>query len=1088
MRDPRRGRRTARCGATVSVFLLFCGVSLVSQATSPPQRIRGAGYRVSFAAPLPDPPQASSAAYLIDIYPLKPAKRKTGDKLQTIKLDAVGNHRSGDPPFIVHAEASSHLPVTLSIPKGPATVSGSVVTLLGPGQVELQATQPGNDVYKAALAEETFQVEANDDYCVPGLIPASSLANSSQPSAGAPSASAIISLLGSPSPFSFKPLGNDEILIYSDHFPLNREDKAKLAAVKASIAKLLAAPIFPEPSANSTPSASTPAYALEVRVPHAVALGDLATAVSTLDSSLFKVYDVGKSKILITSSIVPSCHDITQFLNDIRALAWQPHPVPAVAQVFHLQASDVANVLNAAQPGNNKKTDPAGSAQTPVTAAPQPGTAPSSTSVMQPVGTSPPANSGSPSSAPAPGASNPPQGTAQAGTTPAPPDQPNSGGGNAKPTPSASATAPPLTVSSINPDLLLFTGNTPGNDAAIAEKKRILALLDLPRPDVIINAWSMQESTSDRKVVGEFGKKLQETVSNYNAGLQRAILRGWAYLNGQVQNPKCYFDHDFYNYVTYLYVADPPARPDPGQEQPDQVASDVLNMRLGPRLPQKVRDSHGICSANKYCLGYKTIFRPLEPTLTHLLLALLAAKDPWGQAQKAINFAECADPATSCVASLLAGSSCQDLDNQSEIKHIPIGSKVAAPPLFLECFRQAAHEMLGKGAGLVWRARAAIADFLFNYKMALQYPHEFAPYELGLSAQKLNSVFNPFADAFNRDLAAYQELLRKYIQCQVDGRGEECQKLRKSWVRAGKETLVNNGIVTVRTLSTAPATVSTTTQSFLDATQQPTVQALLSSIESAHPGGAAATAGQAHMTDLLQNISPIQAQVLVGALNAMQSSKVQIGRSLYLSVTPRSLNGASSAEIDVTLKADEAANPTYYSSGPTSGANADVSRVAVHDVSTRVRVDSLKLFDISSFSAELQRSRPRFPLIPPFVELPYIGTLVGVPLRAAKEYHRSTAILSAIVVPTATDLAYGLTFVMDRVVDAAHADECHWPDATKSEREAHPYPCALRKAESLSDLDRGPIFEFHKKMIKCLATGSGSCSCLNFDSVFRDRQ
>ena len=65
----------------------------------------------------------------------------------------------------------------------------------------------------------------------------------------------------------------------------------------------------------------------------------------------------------------------------------------------------------------------------------------------------------------------------------------------------------------------------------------------------------------------------------------------------------------------------------------------------------------------------------------------------------------------------------------------------------------------------------------------------------------------------------------------------------------------------------------------------------------------------------------------------------------------------------------------------------------------------------------VQLSRSRFPLLPPLVEIPYIGTVAGIPIPGAKEYHTGTAVLSAMVVPTAADIAYGIRFLHDRVVD-----------------------------------------------------------------------
>ncbi len=51
----------------------------------------------------------------------------------------------------LNATASSSLPVTYTVLSGPATVSGSTVTLTGGGTVTIRATQPGNHLYAAAV-------------------------------------------------------------------------------------------------------------------------------------------------------------------------------------------------------------------------------------------------------------------------------------------------------------------------------------------------------------------------------------------------------------------------------------------------------------------------------------------------------------------------------------------------------------------------------------------------------------------------------------------------------------------------------------------------------------------------------------------------------------------------------------------------------------------------------------------------------------------------------------------------------------------------------------------------------------------------
>lgn len=206
---------------------------------------------------------------------------------------------------------------------------------------------------------------------------------------------------------------------------------------------------------------------------------------------------------------------------------------------------------------------------------------------------------------------------------------------------------------------------------------------------------------------------------------------------------------------------------------------------------------------------------------------------------------------------------------------------------------------------------------------------------------------------------------------------------------------------------------------------------------------------------------------------------------MSFTATPRSLAAASSAEIAVTLNADESANGPLYTGPGANDPAFNTSRVANHDTTTRVRVDSIKLFEVSSFSAIVERSRSRFPLLPPFVEIPYIGTFAGIPLGTAKEFHSSTAIISAYVIPTAADIAYGLHFVSDLVVDGPKPGSCSFfkgaagPDVKDV--------CVFRKMFSLHDVgEQRPIREFNKNITRCFATDTSSDGCswrVSFDNT-----
>ena len=71
---------------------------------------------------------------------------------QTITFGSLSGKTYGAAPFTVSATASSGLSPTFSIVSGPATISGSTVTLTGAGTVTVEANQAGNATYSAAAA------------------------------------------------------------------------------------------------------------------------------------------------------------------------------------------------------------------------------------------------------------------------------------------------------------------------------------------------------------------------------------------------------------------------------------------------------------------------------------------------------------------------------------------------------------------------------------------------------------------------------------------------------------------------------------------------------------------------------------------------------------------------------------------------------------------------------------------------------------------------------------------------------------------------------------------------------------------------
>src|SRR5213079_2415226 len=84
---------------------------------------------------------------------------------------ALGNKVYGDAPFSVSATATSGLAVSFSIVSGPATISGSTVTITGVGAVVVRASQAGNSFYNAAPdVDRTFNVAKADQTITFGAL------------------------------------------------------------------------------------------------------------------------------------------------------------------------------------------------------------------------------------------------------------------------------------------------------------------------------------------------------------------------------------------------------------------------------------------------------------------------------------------------------------------------------------------------------------------------------------------------------------------------------------------------------------------------------------------------------------------------------------------------------------------------------------------------------------------------------------------------------------------------------------------------------------------------------------------------------
>lgn len=530
-----------------------------------------------------------------------------------------------------------------------------------------------------------------------------------------------------------------------------------------------------------------------------------------------------------------------------------------------------------------------------------------------------------------------------------------------------------LSVQAVGSDTLVFRSTDPKQEESIRELKRWVALLDVPRPELTLNVWSVQLSSKNLQELNREASQVETVVSRYNQRLHDSLERAWKYLT-DARNVPGFYDTYFSDYIGRRM------EPETTTYRPSELD-----------LPA--------CNKDRYCLGFGEAFRPLRPALTHMLGVLAAAAEP----SVADQFVNCLEGVSACQSSertlerrsTLAVTPAKhasrdrrsDSSNDCESRdHDALVSDSDSGPSFT-CFGLQLRESLEPRRKAL--LRVALADFLFQYKFATEHPHDFDVYDYSTSAQSLDSQFDPLLVAFNRDVAVFMKHLQEEI---VPTQG----KLN------GIE-FASTGTVTVRTISGTDSESDTTTQNAFNTTPPPLLQDFVKNLGDAEKNTP---------TLATANLSTHAAEALTAFLNSGKSGTVSIGRALNLKMSPVSLPGASAAELKIHLESkDDGTAQSIASDGSTTADTTD--RVSLQTIDTSVRVDSLRLFDVSSFSAALSHGRKPIPLLPPFVDLPYIGSFVHLKLRPSTVYHRTFAIVSAVVLPTAADMLSGLRFKRD---------------------------------------------------------------------------
>lgn len=619
---------------------------------------------------------------------------------------------------------------------------------------------------------------------------------------------------------------------------------------------------------------------------------------------------------------------------------------------------------------------------------------------------------------------------------------------------------PDVTVAAVGLDSVMLTAALPErathpgehnsgerNLEALRTGQRLLAQMDQPHAQVSLFTWALQISDKEQNDPARRAKSEQDDIrlqaihslaTVFNQRVSEAVNAGWEYLRNQIASGDrlpggdvTYFDPVYAGYLRSEVSFSKAARSE---------VVDIKRSCCGSRPEEQLQTTRG------YGLGFNRLFSDLSPNLMNMLVVVSAAKQPVQTAdclldrleQKIIGAGGCStwNPATPPSEKWTAP--CQALDQKN------YDDDLARSGFQAECTRKMLHESFAADASGIpnrqlGRFRAALADFLFQYKLMVQYPDDFDGYLEPASAAQLDTQLVELVDAFESDLEVLNYSLRDKVALALSSQRKD-------------GSYDYSGIVSVKVIAGQEAAVQSTAQNYFPVNTAKTLADFASAL----------TAAEQNQPMIVSANLP--ADAATGALAALAQltptkQTVSIGRELDMTITPYSLSAASGAEMDVEVTAKE--NGVNVVGATPTGTNTTVddlsSRVSNHYVKSHVRLQSLKLFELSALDSTLAHGKTPWKPVDPYFEIPLIGDLVRKPRRPDLIRQRSVVFVSAVVVPTAADLA-ATPLVEDRY----------------SVGGGQP-----RTPHSLSDLStelRDRITQYHHRMLEYLSSATTDSS------------
>jgi hypothetical protein len=284
----------------------------------------------------------------------------------------------------------------------------------------------------------------------------------------------------------------------------------------------------------------------------------------------------------------------------------------------------------------------------------------------------------------------------------------------------------------------------------------------------------------------------------------------------------------------------------------------------------------------------------------------------------------------------------------------------------------------------VWNARQAVLDFALNYAAYIRKPNEFDPFRLQQAADNLDAVIKPVVEDINRDIAdLFIEPTLQKIQAIVRNHRDV------QYAQAGKTS--------VSGLDGLAIDVRSETVSNFNETNPIKLSEILSTVD-----------GQ----------PSIPTAKVLDALIKDRSQSRNFTSGVSLKVTPNVLRNSTSADLDISIvfgpsgadgRPSAAVNET--ASLGIDGKPSEISRISQQYVNTRINVNTLDLFPISTFNTQSTKDggRSTIPVIGTvwqgvFGSIPVLGDLFSWKNPPQNVAHQSILLTNSFIVPTAMGL------------------------------------------------------------------------------------